>query len=47
MDKALQGPPGVADAPLPVLAAGSPRHGFELRGAVPVVPLLNAPATAS
>lgn len=47
LDQALQRPPGVADAPLPVLAAGSPRHGFELRGAVPVVPLLNAPAPAS
>lgn len=47
LDQALQRPARVPDAPLPVLAAGSPRHGLELRGAVPVVPLLNAPAPAS
>lgn len=47
LDEALQRPARVADAPLPVLAAGSPGHGFELCGAVPVLALLDASAPAS
>lgn len=47
LDEALQGPACVADAPLPVLTAGPPGHGFELGGAVPVLSLLDASTPAS
>ena len=42
LDEALQRSPGVADAPLPVLAAGAASHALELGGREPLVVVFDA-----
>ena len=42
LDEALQRSAGVADAPLPVLAAGAPRHALKLGGREPLVVVFDA-----
>lgn len=46
LDEALQWAAGIADASLPVFAAGPARHGLKLGGAVPALALLDAPPAA-